>query len=86
MSSAVNSIPSALQTTGCHVQLEMVDGPHGLVFGRLLLSGSPDGCTYAQFLIGQRLAAAASFQLDGTTYFSTAGMAMHHDCSSQNTS
>ncbi|KAL4856589.1 hypothetical protein ACK3TF_003042 [Chlorella vulgaris] len=64
------------QTTGCHVQLEMVDGPHGLVLGKLLLSGSPDGCTYAQFLIGQRLAAAASFQIDGTTYFSTAGMAM----------
>lgn len=63
------------QTTGCHVQLEMVDGPHGLIFGRLLLSGSPDGCTCAQFLIGQRLAAAASFQLDGTTYFS-AGMAV----------
>jgi hypothetical protein len=30
----------------------------------------------AVFLIGQRLAAAASFQLDGTTYFSRAGMAM----------
>jgi hypothetical protein len=54
--------------TGCRVRLEMIDGPRG-VFGRLLLIGLPEAVGYAQWLLGQRLSAAASFQLGGTTYY-----------------
>lgn len=55
--------------TGCRARLEMLDGPRG-PFGRLSLAGAPEAVAYAQWLLGQRLSAAASFQLGGTTYYS----------------
>ncbi|KAL4446287.1 hypothetical protein ABPG77_003094 [Micractinium sp. CCAP 211/92] len=57
------------QMTGCRMRLDMADGPRG-PYGRLLLSGSPEVVAYAQWLLGQRLAAAAaSYQFSGTTYY-----------------
>lgn len=57
------------QMTGCRVRLDMQDGPRG-PFGRLLLAGTPETVGYAQWLLGQRLAAAAaSYQVSGTTYY-----------------
>ncbi|KAL4423789.1 hypothetical protein ABPG75_001090 [Micractinium tetrahymenae] len=57
------------QVTGCRVRLDMADGPRG-PYGRVLLSGAPEMVAYAQWLLGQRLAAAAaSFQISGTTYY-----------------
>ncbi len=51
------------------MRLDMADGPRG-PYGRLLLSGSPEVVAYAQWLLGQRLAAAAaSYQFSGTTYY-----------------
>ena len=60
--------------TGSSVRLEMVDGPFGC-FGRLLLAGPPNAVVHAQWLLGQRLAVAASYHLagglsfGGTTYY-----------------
>lgn len=55
--------------TGCRMRLDMADGPRG-PFGRLLLTGPPEVVAYAQWLLGQRLAAAAaSYQFSGTTYY-----------------
>ena len=48
--------------TGCRARLEMVDGPRGC-FGRLTLAGPTEAVGYAQWLLGQRLSAAASFQV-----------------------
>lgn len=50
--------------TGCRARLEMVDGPRGC-FGRLTLAGPTEAVAYAQWLLGQRLSAAASFQVSG---------------------
>lgn len=55
--------------TGCRMRLDMADGPRG-PYGRLLLLGAPEVVAYAQWLLGQRLAAAAaSYQFSGTTYY-----------------
>lgn len=56
------------QMTGCRARLEMMDGPRGC-FGRLTLAGPTEAVGYAQFLLGQRLSTAASFQMGGTTYY-----------------
>ncbi len=53
---------SPAQMTGCRARLEMVDGPRGC-FGRLTLAGPTEAVGYAQWLLGQRLSAAASFQV-----------------------
>lgn len=51
-----------VQMTGCRARLEMMDGPRGC-FGRLTLAGPTEAVGYAQFLLGQRLSTAASFQV-----------------------
>lgn len=56
------------QLTGCRARLEIIDGLRG-AFGRLVLTGPPEAVGYAQWLLGQRLSAAASFQMGGTTYY-----------------
>lgn len=55
--------------SGCRSRLEMAEGPRG-PFGRLVLSGPPEAVAFGQWLLGQRLSAAASYQLGGTTYYS----------------
>lgn len=60
--------PPAAQMTGCRARLEMADGPRG-TFGRLALAGPAEAVAYAQWLLGQRLSAAASYQMGGTTYY-----------------
>lgn len=50
----------------------MADGPRG-PFGRLVISGPPEAVAFGQWLLGQRLSAAASYQMGGTTYYSYPG-------------
>ncbi|PRW61288.1 RNA-binding Nova-2-like isoform X1 isoform B [Chlorella sorokiniana] len=68
------AVMEAEQMTGCRARLEMVDGPRGC-FGRLMLAGPTEAVAYAQWLLGQRLSAAASFQMGGTTYYNPYGPA-----------
>lgn len=55
----------------------MVDGPRGCL-GRLTLAGPPEAVAYAQWLLGQRLAAAASYQVGGWGPATTAYGACRH--------
>lgn len=63
----LSSRPPA-QMSGCRARLEMVDGPRG-AFAQLTLAGSPEAVACAQWLLGQRLSAAATYQLGVTTYY-----------------
>lgn len=56
------------QMSGCRARLEMADGPRG-PFGRLVLAGPPEAVAFGQWLLGQRLSAAASYQMGGTSEY-----------------